>query len=57
VQAAGATFPTPHPKEYEMTEITATMRQLLVQVGVSTLADLTREQPANPVLQLVDNLL
>ena len=43
-----------------MTEITATMRQLLDQVGVCTLADLTGERaadPHNPFLQLVDDLL
>jgi hypothetical protein len=45
-----------------MTEITATMRQLLDQVGVSTPADLTSEQTANPhhhhqLLALVNDLL
>jgi hypothetical protein len=36
-----------------MSEITATMRQLLAQVGVSTPADLTSEQTANPHNQLL----
>jgi signal transduction histidine kinase len=43
-----------------MTEITATMRQLLAQVGVSKPADLTSEQAANPhnqLLALVNDLL
>jgi hypothetical protein len=43
-----------------MTENTATMRQLLDEVGVSALADLTGEHAADPhnqLLQLVNNLL
>ena len=43
-----------------MTEITATMRQLLAQVGVAKAADLTSEQAANPnnqLLALVNDLL
>lgn len=43
-----------------MTEITATMRQLLDQVGVSTPADLTSEQaaiPSNQLLALVNDLI
>ena len=43
-----------------MTEITATMRQLLDQVGVAEAADLTSEQAANPhnqLLALVNDLL
>jgi hypothetical protein len=46
--------------EYSMTEITATMRQLLAQVGVAKAADLTSEQAANPnnqPLALVNDLL
>jgi hypothetical protein len=42
-----------------MTEITATMRQLLEQLGVSKPADLTSEQATNPhnkLLQLVNDL-
>jgi hypothetical protein len=43
-----------------MMEITATMRQLLAQVGVAKPADLTSEQAANPhnqLLALVNDLL
>ena len=43
-----------------MTHITATMRQLLAQVGVRRPADLTSEQAANPhnqLLALVNDLL
>jgi hypothetical protein len=43
-----------------MAEITATMRQLLDQIGLSTPAELTSEQatnPHNPLLQLVNDLL
>jgi hypothetical protein len=43
-----------------MTEITATVRQLLDQIGVCTPADLTSQQAAdahNQLLQLVNNLL
>jgi hypothetical protein len=43
-----------------MTEITATMRQLLEQIGISKPADLTAARaanPHNPLLQPVDDLL
>jgi hypothetical protein len=43
-----------------MTEITATMRQLLAQIGISKPADLTSQRaayPPNQLLQLVNDLL